>query len=385
MTLKRTLPILLSLFSLYSFAQDNEPKLKLAPTGRVLIDGALYASPQKENFPDGMAISEARLGAKMSYGKWSALMDVAYSYAKIGLRNMWIQYDFNEHNSVRFGNFIQPYGLMSTTSNSLKATYEQPIAGACFTPGIQLGVMYGFKNKSFWCGASFHVESSALSNAINAPLFNQQGYSILSRLVWRKAKDGGSILQAGINGGFCTPQRRVEGNEDIHDGFTISANYPTKVAQRQAVGATITDSRNMFKLSPELLVSLGRVALEAEYYFEQVNRKNNLHSYVSHGAFATLRGVIIGENYSYDATTAYVKAPKPGSLECVVNYNYAKLSDSAANIFGGRANSVNVTFNYYFNPYITARLNYTYTHAWDHTGFDPTSLNGFQARLMVLF
>ena len=81
-----------------------------------------------------MAISEARLGAKMSYGKWSALMDVAYSYAKIGLRNMWIQYDFNEHNSVRFGNFIQPYGLMSTTSNSLKATYERPIAGACFTP-----------------------------------------------------------------------------------------------------------------------------------------------------------------------------------------------------------------------------------------------------------
>lgn len=385
MNLKKTLPFLLSAVAAMPGLAQDEPKLKLAPSGRILIDGALYASPQKEDYPDGMAISEARLGAKMSYGKWSALMDVAYSYAKIGLRNMWIQYNFDSNHSVRFGNFIQPFGLQSTTSLSLKCTYEQPLVSAAFTPGIQLGAMYTFQNRSFWAAGSFHVESSALSNIMNAPLFNQQGYSLLTRLVWRQANDGGPILQAGLSGGFATPQRRVENDNDIHDGFTVSANFPTKVVQRQAVGTVVTDARNLFKFSPELLLSYGRLAFEGQYFYQQANRKGTLHSYAMQGGYATLRGLLIGKGYTYSASTAYVNAPAPGSLECVIDYNYAKLSDRKANIFGGRANSVNVTFNYYFNPYITARLNYTYTHAWDHAGYDPTTLNGFQARLMVLF
>lgn len=57
--MKRLLLIsLLSLlFSSAANAQGDEPKLHIAPTARVLVDGALYISPQKEMFPDGMAIS----------------------------------------------------------------------------------------------------------------------------------------------------------------------------------------------------------------------------------------------------------------------------------------------------------------------------------------
>ena len=50
-------------------AQDDEPKLKINPTGRILLDGALYASPQKYEFKDGFAIPDVRLGAKAQYGK----------------------------------------------------------------------------------------------------------------------------------------------------------------------------------------------------------------------------------------------------------------------------------------------------------------------------
>lgn len=105
------------------------------------MDGALYASPQKEQFPDGMAIPEVGLGAKFKYGKWSANIDMGYAYAKLGLRNIWLEYGFNNHSSIRFGNFIHQFGLQST-SLSLKSTFEQPLASALFTPGLQLGVMY---------------------------------------------------------------------------------------------------------------------------------------------------------------------------------------------------------------------------------------------------
>lgn len=378
------IPLAALLFPVPTFGEE-EPVLKVAPTGRVLVDGALYASPQKEMFPDGMAISEARIGAKMSYGKWSALMDVAYSYSKIGLRNMWIEYNFNPRHRIRVGNYIQPFGLESTYSKSLKCTFEQPLAADIFTPGIQLGMMYGYTAPSVWVGAGFHVESSALTNAMNAPLFNQQGYGILGRGVWRKATGNAPILQFGVSAEFATPQRRLEGNEDVHDGFTMSANYPTKVVQESAVGTTVANSKNMFKFSPEFLIAKGKLAAEGQYFFQSISRRKDLHSYTSQSGYVSLRGLITGGDYAYASGIADLDRPRSGALECVLNYNYVTLSDSKADIYGGRANNFNLTLNYYINPYITARLNYTYTHTWDRAGHAPVTMNGFQARIMVLF
>lgn len=368
--------------------KKEEPKFKVVPSGRVLVDGALYASPEKQLFKDGLAIPEARLGAKMSYGNWSSWIDVGFAYGKIGLRNMWIQYNFNDNNAIRFGNFIQPFGLQSTTSLSLKCTYEQPLASALYTPGIQLGAMYTHYNPSFYGAAAFHVESSALTNVMNYPQFNQQGYSLLTRLVWREKSsgiNGKPVIQAGISGGFSTPQRTLEGDKDVHNGFAISGNYPTKVTTLEAIGVNIGNARNMFKLSPELLLSYGKLALEGQYFYQRINRWKGYRAFTSQGGYVTLRGMLIGGKYTYDSANGQVVAPNKNSLECVLNYNYATLSDSKAKIYGGRANSFNATLNYYINPYITARLNYTYTHTWNREGFDPTTLNGFQARLMVLF
>lgn len=372
----------------FSQAQEEAPKFRAVPSGRVLVDGALYASPQKELYKDGMAIPEARLGVKMSYDKWSSWIDVGFAYGKIGLRNMWVQYDFNPRNQLRIGNFIQPFGLQSTTTLALKCTYEQPLVSAIFTPGIQLGVMYTHLAPAFLSASSFHVESSALTNVMNYPMFNQQGYTILSRLIWRQPESGKPsrpILQAGISGGFSTPQRTLVDNEDIHNGFAFSANYPTRVANVEAVGAAVGNAMNLFKFTPELLLAYRNFALESQYFFQQVNRRDHLPRYVSQGAYVTLRAMITGGSYGYNAETGDVIYPKKNALECAIDYNYVNMSDVKSKIFGGRANGFNVTLNYYFNPYITARLNYTFTHTWERDGHIPSTLNGFQARIMVLF
>ena len=375
-------------FSLGAQETEEAPKFHVVPSGRVLIDGALYASPQKELFKDGMAIPEARLGVKMSYGKWLSWIDFGFAYGKVGLRNMWIEYAFNKKNSIRIGNFIQPFGLQSTTTLSLKSTFEAPLASMPFTPGIQLGAMYTHNAPMFLSLSSFHVESSALTNIMNYPLFSQQGYTILSRFVMRNpdaGKPGRPILQAGISGGFSTPQRRLEGDADIHDGFSFTANYPTKVTTLEAVGATVSNSMNSFKFTPELLLAYKNFALESQYFFQQVNRRQNLHRFIGQGAYVTLRTMITGGNYGYNFDTGDVIYPKKNALEFAADYNYITLSDSYAGIYGGRANSFNFTLNYYFNPYITARLNYTFTHAWGSELRSETTLNGFQARIMVLF
>lgn len=70
-----------------AMAQNDEPKFKINPTGRILLDGAIYATPQKPQFKDGFAIPDVRLGAKMQYGKWKAKIDVGFAYNKVGLKD----------------------------------------------------------------------------------------------------------------------------------------------------------------------------------------------------------------------------------------------------------------------------------------------------------
>lgn len=367
---------------------DDNTKFKITPSGRILIDGAFYASPEHHIFKNGMAIPEARLGAKMSYGKWSSWIDVGFAYGKVGLRNMWIQYDFNPHNSLRVGNFLQPFGYQSPTTANNKPTFEQPIASALFTPGLQLGGMYTFQNASFYSATAFHVESSALTNVMNYPLFNQQGLTFLTRFVWRNKDshvEGKPIINTGISLGFSTPDSHLVDNQDIHDGFTISANFPTKVNTTQAVGAVIGEAKNRFKLTPELVFAYKRMALESQYFFQTIARKNGLKPYNAQSVYVTLRGILIGGNYTYNSTSAHLNNPNKNALEFVADYNYSTLSDAKAGIFGGRANSLSLTLNYYFNPYITARLNYSLTHTWDKNDQMPMTQNAFQLRLMVLF
>lgn len=383
--MKHLLTLFLTLASAVAFADSSdEPVLKISPSGRLLLDGATYISPEKKEFPDGMAIPEVRLGAKMSYEKWTSNIDVCFAYSKIGLRNMWVEYGFDKHNSIRLGNFIHQFGLQST-SNSLKCTFEQPTASSLFYPGLQLGAMFVHYSDRFYTAFSGHVESSSLTQYMNEPLFVQQGYGLLTRLVYRDIKEDSPIWHVGISGGFATPQRRVEDNEDVHDGFTISSNFPTKVVQEKAIGVTIDKAMNQFRFTPEVVFANGPVAFEGQYFFQQVNRRENLKAFKAQSGYATLRTMIIGGNYSYVSSTAQLKNPNKGALECVLNYNYSTLVDSDAGIYGGRCNVASATLNYYFNPYITARLNYSYVHTWQQSGVKPVTLGILQARLMVFF
>lgn len=372
-------------FSAYS---EDDVKFKVTPSGRLLIDGAVYASPQKYLFGDGVAIPEVRLGAKMSYGKWSSYIDFGFAYGKIGLRNLWIQYDFNSNNNLRVGNFLQPYGLQSQVSANTKTTFEQPLASLIFNPGLQLGIMFVHHNPNIYSATSLHAESNALTNVMNYPYFNQQGYSLLSRFVWHTKKsaiEGNPVIHGGISIGLSTPERHLVDDYDVHDGFTNTGIFPTKVSTETALSVTVSDSRFRFKLTPEFLFAYKRFALEYQFLYQTITRKNGLPSFNSYGTYINLRGILFGQNYTYDPSTALLVNPAKNTLECVIDYNYANLCDPKADLWGGRANSFNITLNYYFNKYFTARLNYSFTHTWDRDGVEPITQNVVQARLMVLF
>ena len=370
--------------------EASEPKFEVKPTGRILLDGALYASPQKELFADGVAIPDARLGVKMKYGKWSAKIDVGFAYNKVGLKDLYFQYDLNDNSFLRLGSFIHQYGLQSATSSSMKPTMEEPISNGVFNDSRQIGLMYEYANDKFLATASLHAEPKATSVVLAPDQFTKEGYGFRSRLVAHPICEPGKVVQIGFSGGFATPQN-VNDSQTDHNSFQFKSNFPTRVAQVTAIDATVGNAKNLWKFTPELLLNYGPVALEAQYYFMQVNRRQpdvaiaKLNPYKGQGAYCTLRGLLIGQSYEYDKFGGGLATPRPGNLELVLDYNYTTLTDSKAFVFGGRLNDISATVNYYINKYVIARLHYSYTHTWGTDFAGPRTLNGFMARLQIIF
>ena len=360
----------------------EKTKLEIKPTGRILMDGGVFITPSKELFRDGFAIPDARLGVKMKYGKWDAKIDVGFAYNKVGLKDIYFGYTFDEKNSLKIGSFIHQFGLQSATSSSMKPTMEEPISNAIFNDSRQLGVQYEYNGNKFLATASYHMEPAATTVILRPDQFTKEGYGFRSRLVYRPFHEPGKMAQVGISGAFATPQRH--GTPDTHNAFEFRANYPSRIQQIAALETDVENARNLFKLTPELLLSYDRFALESQYFWVNVNRKAGLPAYTGQGAYVTLRGLILGSTYTYDMMGGGIATPAPKTLELVLDYNYTQLTDASAGIYGGRLNDFSATLNYQINKYMIARLHYSYTHTWDGAP-NPTTLNAIMARLQIIF
>lgn len=380
----------LALCSLTAFAQESQaPKLSLKPTGRILMDGAGYIGGNNDidgtddkKFVSGVAIPDLRLGLKASYGNWKAKIDVGFAYGKVGLKDVYVEYDFNKANLLRGGYFVPQWGLNSETSSAMKPSYEEPSSNEFFYANPRLlALMHVYDKGAFFTGTSVYAEAAAMTNNATA-LGSREAWGAQTRLVWRPFHQDGKVVQIGTSFNYSSP------TANDHKGFAFSANFPSRVSKVNLLSANIDGAKGLFKMTPELLLVHRRIALESQYYYMDVARRNGLGNYRAHGVYAMFRGMLIGKTYRYTHADAGVATPDPKSLEVVVDYNFTNASDRSAGIWGGKTNDISCTFNYYINKYMIARLRYSYTNVTNRhvSGLSPSrDVNIVEARFQVAF
>lgn len=362
-------------------ASCPENVISIQPTGRILMDGAAYASDD-DRFKAGVAFPDIRIGVKARYGKWRACIDVGYAFDKVSLKDVYLQYDFSPAFMLRAGSFIHQFTLQSASSSSMKISMEEPTSNEAFNFPRLIGLMGVYDKGEFFGSLSLNVESKAIKKHANE--LGKTGWGGLSRLVWRPVDRKGSVAQIGMSLALQSAQY----NDDPalnHRSVGISANFPTRVNSVSAIDALVTDARNSFRFSPELLLAVGRVALESQYYHMRVNRHDGLEAFTAWGAYGMLRGLLKGDCYSYSHADAALATPAPKSLELVLLYNHTTLSDAQTGIYGGRVNDISLTANWYINKYIIWRLRAGYTHRWDRDAMPDVDLGAFQTRLQIIF
>lgn len=380
------------LFAANGFASDSAPQFKVTPTGRILMDAAVYMGGNKgikklgeegwdKKFVNGAAIPDIRLGAKVSYGKWKAKIDVGFSYGKVGLKDTYVEYDFNESNLLRGGYFVPQWGLNSETSSSMKPSYEEPTSNEFFNANPRfLALMWVYDKGHFYQGTSLFTEAAAMTN--NASDLGKESWGVETRLVYRSADRGSQVFQVGTSLHYSTP------TSDDHTGFVFNANFPTRESKVMNLFATVTDAKGLFKISPELLLIKDRFAFESQYYYMDVIRKNGFRNYQAHGAYGMARFILKGDDYSYSHSACGMATPAPKSLELVTGYNWTKANDRKAGVMGGITNDANVTLNYYINQWMIARLRYSYSNVYDRyvEGLTPKRhVNTIEARFQIIF
>lgn len=359
------------------------PKLKVTPTGRILMDGAVFITNDTKEFRDGVDIPDMRVGVKATYGDWKAKIDVGYAFGKVGLKDVYVEKQFPKAASLlRFGYFVHQFGLQSATSSSMKISMEEPTSNEVFGYPRLIGVMYVYDKGDYFATASLHAESEAMK--LRAGELGDTGYGAITRLVWRPMHDTGNMLQVGISGAISGAQYNSDPALN-HHVYSINGNFPTRVDQVSAVGATVNDVKLMTKFTPELLMCYNNLALESQYYWFGVSRKHHMPAYHAYGAYALLRWLPIGGNYAYAHGDGGIATPGAKSLEFVLGYNYTCLSSQKAGIMGGRLNDVSLTANWYINKYMIWRFRCAYTHRFDRAATPDVNLGAIQTRFQIIF
>ena len=362
---------------------QEEPKLTVKPSGRILFDAA-YINPQhqEDDLKSGVGIPDMRVGVGFNYGQWKGKIDMGYAYGKVNMKDVWLQYDFDKQNFIRGGYFIHQYGFQSSTSSSFKETMEEPQSNAVFNNDRMIGLMYEYSAPKVLATASVVVETDAMKQTTDVT--GNEAIGGMTRLLYRPYAERGKMFQVGISGGI--EGARYNSKEELnHKQFTLSTRWPTRVAKVNSQQAVVTDAKTMYKFSPEVMYSRGRFAVIGQYFLNSITRDNNQETFTGSGAYVTLRGLLKGRDYAPNMGDGGIATPDPGNMELCLQYNYTALSDASAGIFGGYLNDWAICYNFYPNKYMIWRVRASYTKVTNRSGFADNEVSILETRLQVKF
>ena len=362
---------------------QEEPKLTVKPSGRILVDAA-YINPQhqEDDLKSGVGIPDMRVGVGFNYGQWKGKIDMGYAYGKVNMKDVWLQYDFDKQNFIRGGYFIHQYGFQSSTSSSFKETMEEPQSNAVFNNDRMIGLMYEYSAPKVLATASIVVETDAMKQTTDVT--GNEAIGGMTRLLYRPYAERGKMFQVGISGGI--EGARYNSKEELnHKQFTLSTRWPTRVAKVNSQQAVVTDAKTMYKFSPEVMYSRGRFAVIGQYFLNSITRDNNQETFTGSGAYVTLRGLLKGRDYAPNMGDGGIATPDPGNMELCLQYNYTALSDASAGILGGYLNDWAICYNFYPNKYMIWRVRASYTKVTNRSGFADNEVSILETRLQVKF
>ncbi len=346
-------------------------------SGRLFVDGGAYLrSPAVLH--SGVHITDLRLGAKVRIlSSWYTKIDVGFAGNKVSLKDAYTEYG-RGGNYFRAGYMLGFYSIDQSNSTNDFIFHTGANVAETFYPGRRVGVSYTRALPSYYLSAGAFCGDGLGFSETTKP-----GYNLSGRAVLRPVNASGQLLHIGVGALFRVPDEDAATHTRQ---VSLKSKGVTYLPSLPTLELTVEDAADQVQANVECLLFHDRWMLQTEYMYTNIRRNGGLPSYTAHGGYVTGGFLLKDSRYAYDQVDALPVMPEePHSLLLVCRYNYTNLNDFGCSLTGGSQHDVSVGIDYYFNKYLSSRLNYA--HLWLDR-FSPLgrcAIDMIQFRLQVRF
>lgn len=361
--------------------EGEEKKIKVSFRSRGLFDATLsdYDSGKLKSH---YRVEDFRVGFKATYDQFEVKADVGLGGGKVAIKDFMINYTFG-NSTLTVGNAYEPFSM-----DMLISTYDMRFNQSAST-------VLAITN-SRRMGVTYHRHTPALYFAIGAYSDNdinklgsnelKQAYATTTRLVYRPVRKAGKLVHVGGSLSLRSPDSEKK-NTVSYRTTAISSCGVTSMFGENLLSTEVTESKLQVKSLVEFLAYHRKFLFQTEYMRSDVRRHHALPTYSAQGAYLQMCYLLRGSTYGYDEAYAIPTRPvDEGSIELAFRLNHTDLNDTKSILYGGNHTDLSLGANYYVNPYLSVKLNGSYTLVGDHC--NPYYKKDFflmQARLQYLF
>ena len=355
---------------------NNPDKVSLKMNGRLFIDGGLYMN-SPATLTNKTHLSDVRIGAKLKYQNWYTKVDVGFANKKVSLKDAFIQYNI-KNNYLRGGYMLGFFSLdQSASSNDYIFNTGSPIAET-FYPGRHTGLSYTYSTNALYASTG-----AFLGNELVTDTQTEAGYSYTARAVWRPHHTVGDIIHIGGGFQYKVPDKNIETGlrplELVNKGGTyIPAPALNSIA--------FANTEYQTQANIECLIQQNRWFVQGEYIWMNIQQEAIKSAYLAQGGYIQGGYLLKGTTYGYDMLDAVaIKPISPNSILLACRFNYTNLNSNKTKQYGGDQKDITLGVNYYFNRYLSSRLNYSHLWLDEHSLFGKCQINQIQIRLQAQF
>ena len=344
---------------------------------RALLDAAV-SGYGKEDTQGYYRLEDFRVGFKATYGQWEAKADIGLGGGKVAIKDLLLNYHF-KNGVLSFGNAYEPFSLDMLISTADLRFHQSAASVLAFTDSRKLGAAYHFYTDSWYLATGIYTHNDI--NKIGSDQKN--AFVSTSRAVWRKQREGYRLIHVG--GAFSFRTKQVNTGEPPVG--TVDSEGVTSMFPAPLLEAEIPDLGTEVKGVIEALYTAPRWMVQAEYYFDRLNRTDSKKAYRPHGGYIQGGFLLKGSGFGYDAMYGIPSRPAtPQAIELVIRLNYTDMNDNRAGIYGGKEADFSLGVNWYINQYLGVKLNGSYVWVGEHcNAFYQKDFFLAQLRLQYIF
>lgn len=361
----------------------NNPNYWFKFSGRLHTDSVLYSGDQSK-FPSGSTIRSGKLSFKGGVGDdWVYKLDIneadraTRTFSLNGgaaLGEAFLAYNGFDTIWIAFGQVAVPSGLESATSANDLPFMEQSLPGSAFGADLGIGMNFTWEGEKFNFSASLvHPKAGTQQGLLQSLSLSRDPINFGGRLTYSPVHDACLAYHVGFT-------YRYHDLRDLND-----FNFSTKPELRSRQSPFLTTNLfsaadNYYVLDWEIAGRRGPLMLAAEYFYTQVQTKEQFPDLNFNGYYVMGSYVLTGETRSYDLHGATFGGVKPkskkGAWEISARHSYVKLLDSPStqSIFVGpddlvgNAYTTTIGLTWWVNTNVRFMANYSHMNYVDLLG-----------------